>query len=169
MTVFEVCKLVAIFSGAVIFALIYCSVALFWKRRSQAVTARHCIVLAFIFVLWEFAWRVSRNTAIAHEFDGILGGAYHFDQNGNLETAKRVIPHAEKTRYFLQIAQRLELYRERRVENLTPNTYGEESELLQSILLGVEEKASCKASPCENSAEDSNCVRLRTLKGFGIG
>lgn len=36
--------------GGVISALIFCLVALIWKRHSQAVTARHCIVLAFIFV-----------------------------------------------------------------------------------------------------------------------
>lgn len=146
---------------------------------------------------------VPQNSTIADEFDAIFGGAYHFDDDGNLTTAKRIITHHEKMRYLLQIAKGLELeganpshvykpiepdewflpvdqmiylgdgssdlpafqfmrerggiaigiyaadspqewdhseevYRKRRVENLTPNSYEEGSELLSSILLAVE-------------------------------
>ena len=47
--------------------------------------------------------------AIAHEFDNIWGGAFHFDEAGRLDTAKRVLTHAEKPRYLLQIAKDLPL------------------------------------------------------------
>lgn len=175
---------------------------MFDRVRETARAIIDDIEVRFYIITAGFA-EVPQNTAIAHEFDGILGGAYHFDKNGSLITAKRIIPHAEKMRYLLQIAKGLELksanpedvyqprepekwlvpvdqmiylgdgssdlpafefmrerggvaigiysaespeqwakgkriYRERRVENLTPNTYGEGSELLRSILLGVE-------------------------------
>ncbi len=160
------------------------------------------IDVRFYMITAGFA-EVPQNTAIAGEFDSILGGAYHFDENGNLAAAKRIIPHAEKMLYLLLIAKGLELkeanptdvYRpmetedwlvpvdqmiylgdgssdlpafefmrerggiaigiyagdsaeewaqhgkihpKRRVENLTPNEYGEGSELLRSIHLAVE-------------------------------
>jgi phosphoglycolate phosphatase-like HAD superfamily hydrolase len=74
--------------------------------------AAHAIVddidVRFYLITAGFA-EVPQNTAIAHEFNAILGGAYHFEEDGNLATAKRTITHAEKTRYLLQIAKGLEL------------------------------------------------------------
>jgi len=170
------------------------------RRAARAIVED--IDIQFYMITAGFA-EIPQNSVIAHEFDGILGGAFHFDEDGNLVAAKRIIPHAEKMRYLLQIAKGLELkqanptdvyqprdpedwlvpvdqmiylgdgssdlpafqfmrerggiaigiyasdspeewaqreqvHRNRRVENLAPNTYDEDSELLQSILLAVE-------------------------------
>jgi hypothetical protein len=175
---------------------------MFGRVRGAARAIVEDIDIQFYMITAGFA-EVPQNSSIAHEFTGIMGGAYHFDETGNLATVKRIIPHDEKMRYLLQIAKGLELksanptdvyrprdpdkwlvpvdqmiylgdgssdlpafhfmrerggiaigiyaaesaeewaqrgniHRNRRVENLAPNNYEEESELLQSILLAVE-------------------------------
>ncbi len=175
---------------------------MFDRVRKAARAIVEDIEVQFYLITAGFA-EVPQNTTIAKEFDAIYGGAYHFDDSGNLVTAKRIIPRAEKMRYLLQIAKGMELvlanpgdvyqprdpdqwlvpvdqmiylgdgssdmpafqfmrerggiaigiyagdsaeewahgdevYRKRRVENLTPNNYEEGSELLESILLSVE-------------------------------
>lgn len=81
---------------------------LFDRVRQRARATIDDIDVRFYMITAGFA-EVPQNTTIAHEFDKILGGAYHFDESGNLATAKRIIPHAEKMLYLLQIAKGMEL------------------------------------------------------------
>ena len=76
------------------------------RRSARAIVED--IDVRFYLITAGFA-EVVKHTAIADEFDYIYGGAFHFDEDGNLATAKRIINHAEKTRYLLQIAKGLEL------------------------------------------------------------
>lgn len=175
---------------------------MFDRVRQTARAIIDDIDVRFYLITAGFA-EVPQNSRIAEEFEQIYGGAYHFNDEGLLITAKRLITHPEKMRYLLQIAKGLEMeganpahvyrpidanewlvpvdqmiyvgdgssdlpafqfmrerggiaigiyaaesaqewdqredvYRARRVENLTPNSYEEGSELLNSILLAVE-------------------------------
>lgn len=175
---------------------------MFDRVREAAQAIVEDVDVQFYLITAGFA-EVPEHTSIADEFDEIFGGAYHFDEEGNLDAAKRIIPHSEKMRYLLQIAKGLPLdtanpvdvyrpvdseewrapvdqmiylgdgssdlpafqfmrerggiaigifegdspdnweageniHEKRRVENIAKNTYAEGSELLQSVLLGVE-------------------------------
>jgi hypothetical protein len=82
---------------------------MFDKVRCTAGAIVKDIGVRFYLIIASFA-EVVKHTSIADGFDYIYGGASHFDENGNLATAKRIISHAEKTRYLLQIAKGLELH-----------------------------------------------------------
>jgi hypothetical protein len=175
---------------------------MFDQVRHTAGTIVYDIDVRFDLINADLAELV-KHTSIAKEFGYIYGGAFHFNEEGNLAPGKRIISLAEKTRYLLQIAKGLEwhhanltdvyrpredsewlvlvdqmiyvgdgssnlpafhfmqerggiaiiiykgdspepwaqrekVHKQRRVENLAANTYEEDSEMLQSIILAVE-------------------------------
>ncbi len=82
--------------------------SMFANLRKTANTILPDARIEFHLITAGFA-EMPKACAVAHEFDAIWGGAFHFDEDGQLETAKRIITHAEKPRYLLQIAKDLPL------------------------------------------------------------
>lgn len=82
---------------------------MFDQVRHTAGAIVYHIEVCFDRITPDFAELV-KHTSIAKEFGYTYGGAFHFNEDGNLAPAKRIITHAEKTRYLLQIAKGLELH-----------------------------------------------------------
>ena len=78
------------------------------RLRDYAAGIDDGVALEFVMLTAGFG-TIPRATAIAEQFDRVYAGELHFDRDGRVLGAKRIITHEDKVHYIKQLAQGLDV------------------------------------------------------------